>query len=115
MLIQAYSEAVEDGQQTARHEERVILELSVEKMLLSDENQADKQKRIEAINYTTRVWSYLLNDLASTENESADEFKAAMISIGIFIMKHLDRMRKEPSVPFKPVCEISKTILEGLG
>lgn len=114
MLNRAYSEVTEDGQQDARAGEREVIKNCIEQMQSSDDMPGDKIMRIKAINYVMRVWSYLLNDLASDENHSSDEFKARLISVGIFIVKHTDKMRKNPDMTFKPVKEISEIILEGL-
>ncbi len=114
MKNQAYLEIIEDGQQDARAGEREVIGTSIEQMLLSDDNPDNANGRIETINYVTRVWNYLLNDLASEENHSNQEFKATLISIGIFIMKHMDKMRTNPAIAFKPVREISEIIHAGL-
>lgn len=114
MLNRAYLEVAEDGQEDARAGEREVIANCIDQMRLSDDNPGDNIGRIKTINYVTRVWNYLLNDLASGENHSSDEFKATLISIGIFIMKHTDKMRRDPEIPFKPVKEISEIILAGM-
>ena len=114
MFTQAYLEATEDEQQTARDGEREIIERTIQMMIESDLDANDGNKRVAAIHFTMQVWSYFLNDLASSENHTPDELKAAIISIGIFIIRHMESMRKDPELRFKPVREISETIREGL-
>jgi flagellar protein FlaF len=114
MFNHAYSDIVEDGQQEARSSEKEVIERSIIQMRESDNSPEDLQARVLAISETTRIWSYFLNDLASAENENSDEFRATLISIGIFIMKHLDKMRRDESIKFAPVREISETIAAGL-
>ena len=114
MLNEAYGEVAADGQGEARHQESLVISRSVELMIASDERPDNGTIRIDAINFTTRVWSHLLNDLASADNQYADELKASLISIGIFIMKHVDLMRKDRNLRFRPVREVSQLILEGM-
>lgn len=114
MINSAYSDVVEDDQQHARASERKILQHSIQQMQDSDRSHADRQARMRAINYTIRVWNYFLNDLSSVENQSTNETKATLISIGIFILRHLDNMRKDDSLQFDLVLEISETIIEGM-
>lgn len=114
MFIQAYNEATEGEQQSVRESEKDILSQTIDMMLHADENKADKQSRVTAVHFTMHVWSYFLNDLVSGENQTEDNLKASLISIGIFIVKHLEKMRKEPELEFRPVREISQTILEGM-
>ncbi len=114
MFNLAYSESMEDEQQSARDSEREVIQRSTEMMQESDENPHDAQSRVRAIHFTSQIWSYFLNDLVSVENQTADELKASLMSLGIFILKHLESMRKDPSLNFEPVTEISKTIQQGL-
>jgi len=114
MINSAYSDVVEDDQQDARASEREAIQRSIQQMRDSDNSHADRQARMRAITYTIRVWNYFLNDLSSVENQSTNETKATLISIGIFILRHLDNMRKDDSLQFDLVLEISETIVEGM-
>ena len=114
MFNLAYSETMEDGQESARDSERNIILRSTEMMQASDDNPQDVLLRVRAIHFASQVWSYFLNDLASAENHTPDELKASLISLGIFCLKHLESMRKDTSLSFEPVTEISNNIQEGL-
>ncbi len=114
MFIQAYQEITADEQSSVRDDEREIIDRTIRMMVDSDLEPEDRIKRVKAIHFVMQVWSYFLNDLASTENETPDELKASIISIGIFIVKHLESMRRDKTLRFEPVTEISRTIKEGL-
>lgn len=114
MLNQAYAESIEDAQRDARNQESKVLSVSIEKMSDSDGDRENAAKRQEAISFTSRVWNFLLDDLTSRDNQSSDELKAALISIGIYIMKYLEKMRKDQNSQFHPLIEITSTILLGL-
>jgi len=109
-----YSESLEDAQESAREDEREVLGDSITVMEESDRDPDNLVKRIEAIYLTTRLWSHFLNDLASQDNVSSDEMKGGLISIGIFIMRHVEKMRTDKQLTFEPIVDITKTIYEGL-
>jgi len=114
MFIQAYEEILSDEQGSVRSSEREILHQTIESMQRSDNAPHDAMQRIKAIHFIREVWSYFLNDLASAENETPAELKASLISIGIFMVKHLEQMRTDKSLKFEPLVEISKSIEKGL-
>lgn len=74
----------------------------------------DKVNRVKTIYHVGRVWNYFMKELASPENAMPNELKAQLISIGIFILKHLDKMRDEPTANFQPLREITATLQKGL-
>lgn len=114
MFNQAYTEQMEDGQETARSQEREVLGNSIAMMEASDKEPDHYAKRVEAIYFTTRLWSHFLNDLASKENANSDEMKAGLISIGIYIMQHIEKMRQDRNEGFETIIDVSKTIYDGL-
>ena len=114
MFMQAYEEIISDEQGTTRASEREILQQTISAMEESDNSPDDGLRRVKAIHFVREIWSYFLNDLASSENETSPELKASLISIGIFTIKHLERMRQERTLTFKPLIEISNIIEKGL-
>ncbi|MEM8649732.1 MAG: flagellar biosynthesis regulator FlaF [Pseudomonadota bacterium] len=114
MFMQAYQDMMEDDQTSQRSEEREMITETINLMRASDQQPDDRVLRSKAIHLTSQLWNYFLNDLVSEENETPRELKASIISIGIFIVKHLERMRLEKTLAFKPVADISETIREGL-
>ena len=59
-------------------------------------------------------YKYFVNDLASPENAISNQLKASLISISLFVVKHLEEMRTDRSLNFIPILEISNSIREGL-
>lgn len=114
MYSQAYQDVIEDDQQTARHSERVVIENTIELMEHSEAKSTDRVLRVKALHLTFQVWSYLIDDLSSPENAMPTELKASLISVGIFVLKHLDKMRSDQQLTFQPIIEISETIKKGL-
>lgn len=114
MFMQAYQDVAEDEQDSARENERFAVEQTIKLMKQSDLDPENHPLRAKAIHNTVQLWCHLLNDLVSKENANSAELKASIISIGIFIFKHLQSMRTERSITFRAVIEISETIRKGL-
>ncbi|MBO6814767.1 MAG: flagellar biosynthesis regulator FlaF [Rhizobiaceae bacterium] len=114
MFMQAYEDVMEDEQDALRSSEAQVIDRTIRLMQESDQKPSDRMLRTRAIHLTSQVWSYFLNDLASSENATPKELKASLISIGIYIMKHLNAMRSEESLGFGAVTEVSINIREGL-
>lgn len=114
MFNTAFDETLEDDQTQARARERDLLDEATNAIKTSADMPDDLGLRITAVQYNMRVWSFFLQDLASDENEMPNEVKASFISIGIFVLKHLQRMRIDRSLGFDPVIEINQTIANGL-
>ena len=114
MIQFAYSDVLEDDQTSAKEREFELFQEGIGLMKASDAEPAHIGKRAEAIYYNSRLWTRLLDDLASAENALTDELKANLISIGIFVIKHFGKMREDKSLDFSIAIELSETINRGL-
>lgn len=110
MYMQAYQDISGDDQEEARDHVRRSFAHSVSLMRQSDDAPQNPGLRVEASMFTMRLWTYLLEDLASSENALPRELKATLISIGIFILKRLEEMRFSNTLSFGAIIEISETL-----
>ena len=69
---------------------------------------------IKALYQTNLVWSYLLEDLIKPENALPDQLKADLVSIGIFILKEVGRVRQNESDSVDTLIELNAMISTGL-
>ncbi|MEM7288882.1 MAG: flagellar biosynthesis regulator FlaF [Pseudomonadota bacterium] len=114
MFVQAYRDITADDQGKERSNEREIISMTIARMVACDTNPNDGLARVKTIHFVKDVWTYFMNDLASSENAMPTELKASLFSLGIFVLKHLQRMRDETDAKFAPLIEISETIKKGL-
>lgn len=114
MYRAAYTEINENDQALARSREKEALEFTVKLMTDSLLETGTPVQRVTAIHQTAMIWTHFLEDLAMSENELSRELKAGLISVGVFILKHLQAMRLDSSKTFEPVVDATTTILEGL-
>lgn len=115
MLNHAYMDTMEDDQQDARAREQEVFSEALRLIDEAEAKPADAAARAMAIHHNIRMWSFFMEDLAQPENQCSKEFKAGFISIGIFVLKHLQSMRSQPDMGFGTVREINETMLKGLG
>lgn len=110
----SYVEIMEDGVETARSRERQVLDRSLD--LLRKAAQADGYGRdsIEAVYFTRRVWIRFVEDLGNPENMLDQELRANLISIAIWILGELDRIRKRESTNFQGIIDITTIIRDGI-
>ena len=110
----SYIETLDDDSQTARERERGAILRSIELLGSAQTGGARSREAIEALHYTRRVWTILIEDLADPANDLPDALRADLISIGLWIMRECEYIRTERSENFKGMIDISKIILAGL-
>jgi flagellar protein FlaF len=109
-----YGDLLENDQQEARERERVALDQSILLMEQAVAAGAPLVATAEAIAFTSKLWTLLVEDLASTDNGLPKELKAQLVSIGIWILRELEAARTDESKGFTDVIVVSKAIRDGL-
>jgi flagellar protein FlaF len=109
-----YGELLEDDQQVARERERVALEQSILLLEQASTPGAPLASTAEAIAFTSKLWTLLVEDLASPENGLPKELRAQLVSIGIWILRELEGARTDEAKGLADVIVVSKAIRDGL-
>jgi flagellar biosynthesis activator protein FlaF len=110
-----YAEILAEAPSDAREREREAIQRSIDLLKTAREKGSNSREAIDALYYLDRLWSLLLDDLASSENRLPKELRASLISIGIWILRQVECIRNEKSKDFDGLIDISKTICMGLG
>ena len=110
----AYNEAVEDSHQTMRARERAALDRVIGMLRAAQEKGPLSRERIEALFYLRRLWTIFLDDLQDPNNELPEQLRAGIISIGIWMMKEIERVRTRATDDLAPMIEINEIIRDGL-
>ena len=110
----AYNEAVEDSHQTMRARERAAMDRVIGMLRAAQEKGPLSRERIEALFYLRRLWTIFLDDLQDPHNELPQQLRAGIISIGIWMMKEIDRVRARATDDLAPMIEINEIIRDGL-
>lgn len=114
MQRSAYAEILEDSPSEARQRERAAIERAVELLQVAQAKGRRSLEAIEALIYLRRLWSVLIEDLASPENDLPQTLRADLISIGLWVMREADLIRLEQSDNFAGIIEVMTSIGAGL-
>jgi flagellar biosynthesis activator protein FlaF len=114
MYQTAYADILEAGAQATRHREREALERSIS--LLRDARSIGFRtpRGAEAIFYTNRVWSFMVEDLSLADNDLPDAVRANLISLGIYVIRQLDNIRAGNEAAADDIIELTGIIKDGL-
>lgn len=111
----SYAEIMEEGVTVSRDRERQVLDRSIALLkaaMASGEGYG--QETVEAVYFTRRVWIRFIEDLGSPENQLEEELRANLISIAIWILKEVEKIRKRESTNFQGIIDITTIIKDGI-
>jgi len=109
-----YEDVMNDDMASAKERERMLFDRSIEMLAAAKANGAGSRDGIDAAYFTTKLWTTIIDDLGSEENVLPMELKAAIISVGIFILKEMERIRQGESSDYDTLIEITQSIRDGL-
>lgn len=110
----SYAEIVDDSPQDMRMRERDALARCL--AMLDEAKQAGpkSQQAHNALSYLRRLWSIFIEDLGSEGNELPADLRAQLISIGLWVLKEIERLRLGMQQSFDDLIEINGIIRDGL-
>jgi flagellar protein FlaF len=109
-----YDDIINDGATSARERERSLFDHSIMMLEEARDEGGYAYKGIEAVQFTSRLWMIIIEDLGDPANALPQELRASLISIGIFILKELELIRQEKSTDYDSIIDITKTIRDGI-
>ena len=111
----SYAEIMEDGTTVSKDRERQVLDRSIA-LLTAAMNAGDAYGKdaVEAIYFTRRVWIRFIEDLGDPENQLDDELRANLISIAIWVLKEVEKIRRRESDNFQGIIDITTIIKDGI-
>jgi flagellar protein FlaF len=110
----SYAEIMADDVADSREREKQVLDRAISRLRTAAEYGRESREAVEALYYTRRVWVAFIDDLRSPENQLPLSLKADLISIGIWILKELERIRLRKSDNFTGVADTITIIRDGL-
>jgi len=84
--------------------------------LLRDAQQKGpgSRARVDALFYLKKLWTIFLDDLNHPNNELSEQLRAGLISIGVWMMKEIERARASAKGDLTPMIEINEIVRDGL-
>jgi flagellar protein FlaF len=110
-----YGEAAADSSAALRGRELAAFDRAIQLLVMAQADGSSPQVRIEAIHFTDRLWSVLLEDLAEEGNSLPGPLKAALISIGIWILRRLESVRRGTEYDLTAIVDVNRAIRAGIG
>ena len=110
----AYNDVIEDSHNAMRARERAAMDRVIAMLRAAQEKGPQSRERVDALFYLRRLWTIFINDLNDPNNELPDQLRAGIVSIGIWMMKEIDRVRGGVSNDLTPMIEINELIRDGL-
>jgi flagellar protein FlaF len=80
----------------------------------AQETGPQSRERIDALFYLRRLWMIFIDDLNDPSNELPAQLRAGIVSIGAWMMKEIDRVRRGLTNDLTPMIEINELIRDGL-
>ena len=111
----SYAEIMEEGVTVSKDRERQVLDRSIALLkaaMASGESYG--KETVEAVYFTRRVWIRFIEDLGNPENQLEEELRANLISIAIWILKEVEKIRKRESTNFQGIIYITNIIKDGI-
>jgi flagellar protein FlaF len=110
----SYAEVQTDSVADARDRERQLLSRSIDLLTEARAEGPRSAKAVEALHFMSRIWTTLLQDLGSAENELPGELRANLISIGLWLLREAEQVRLGNSDNFDGLIEVSQIIRDGI-
>ena len=110
----AYNDVVEESREAMRARERSAMDRVIGMLRAAQEKGPLSRERVDALFYLRRLWMIFLDDLKDPNNELPDPLRAGIISIGVWMMKEIDRVRARLTDDLGPMIEINEIIRDGL-
>jgi flagellar biosynthesis activator protein FlaF len=114
MYKMKYSDIQSDDQSEARERERIAFDHSIALMERASREDATPVDAAKAIGFTTKLWAVLIEDLIAPHNGLPKELRAQIISIGLWIMREIERIRLEESKDYGDLLAVSRSLRDGL-
>jgi flagellar protein FlaF len=114
MYQSAYAEQFEEMPQECRDRERRAFDRAIELLRDADQVGASSAVAEQAFHFVCRLWQALIEDLATPDNDLPDILKRDLISIGIWVVKEVEAIRRGKSTNLRGLIDICTIVREGL-
>lgn len=114
MIQHKYDVVTEDSGQEARAREAGALSHGIARLEALQGADLRTGEAIDTLLFIRRLWAFFIEDLASPENGLPQDTRAQLISIGIWIVKEVDRLRAGETEDVSQLILINSVIRDSL-
>ena len=113
MSLQAYHQAATRAESPRQTEYRLFAQVTLALMEAAKADPSDIPARIDALDWNRSVWSVLLSDCSSPDNQLPAPLRASIISLAIWVGKHTSAViRRREDI--QPLIDVNRLIMQGL-
>ena len=109
-----YAEIVDDSPQEMRARERDALSRCIDMLEAAKQAGAGTREAQNALTHLRRLWTIFIEDLSGGGNDLPDDLRAQLISIGLWVVKEIERLRIGAVQSLDDLIEINAIIRDGL-
>ena len=110
----AYNEIVDESSQAMRAQEARALDRVFALLRVAKVSGPRSRQGINALYQLRTLWTVFLDDLNGPENALPPSLRGRLISIGIWVIKEIERLRGGESADLSSLIEINQIIRDGL-
>ncbi len=110
----SYADMIDDDPVIARERERHAFDQAIRLLERAEANGPHSADAREAMFFVDQFWMILMEDLVSDGNDLPERLRAGLISIGIWILKEINRVRTGQLQSFQSLIDVNITIRDGL-
>ncbi len=110
----AYNEIVEESSRSMRAQEARAFDRVIAMLREAASSGVRTRAGVNALYQLRTLWTVFLDDLNGTENALPETLRARLISIGIWVIKEIERLRSGEVADMSPLIEINQIIRDGL-
>jgi flagellar protein FlaF len=110
----AYDEIIAESGDVARSQEAQAFDRANALLQKAESADAHSKAGQDALSFNEDLWMILIEDLSHPDNKLTEALRAQLISIGIWVLKEIGRIRAGQSKSFSAIAEINIIIRNGL-
>jgi flagellar protein FlaF len=113
MSLQAYQQAASRAESPRDTEYRLFAQVTLALIEADKKDPKDLSGRIDALDWNRSVWSVLLTDCSSPQNQLPPALRASIISLAIWVGKHTSAViRRQEEI--QPLIDVNRLLMQGL-
>ena len=113
MSLQAYQQAASRAESPRDSEYRLFGQVTLALMEAAKTDPSDIPARIDALDWNRNLWTTLLSDCSSPQNQLPPPLRASIISLAIWVGKHTSAVIRRGE-DIQPLIDVNRLIMQGL-
>lgn len=113
MSLKAYQTAQQRVETPREIEYRLFGQVTRALMDIQDLPRYEISRRMDALDWNRRVWSFMAADCANPDNSLPQNLRASMISLSLWVGRYSSEVM-QTGADVEPLIDINRTIMQGL-